>query len=54
MIEQELNQASVEVLNDVHLRSLPLLEKYAIEDRNYAEQIEIRSNYLLNLQKRSY
>ena len=43
---------SLNILNDVHLRSLPLLEKYAIENGNYAEQIEIWSDYLFNLHKK--
>ncbi len=49
---KNINIISITILNDVHLRSLPLLEKYAIEDGNYAEQIEIWSDYLLNLNKK--
>mgnify|MGYP004466938619 FL=1 len=49
---KNFNSLSIDVLNDVHLSSLPLLEKYAIYDGNYAEQIEIWSDYLLNLQKK--
>ena len=48
---KDFNILSSNILNDVHLRSLPLLEKYAIENGNYAEQIEIWSDYLLNIKK---
>ncbi len=50
--DKNFNVLSTDILNDVHLRSLPLLEKYAIEKENYAEQIEIWSDYLLNLDKK--
>ena len=49
---KDFNILSTNILNDVHFKSLPLLEKYAIEDGNYAEQIEIWSDYLLNLHKK--
>ncbi len=49
---KNFNMLSIDILTDVHLRSLPLLEKYAIEDGNYAEQIEIWSDYLLNIQRK--
>ena len=49
---KDFNILSSNILNDVHLRSLPLLEKYAIENENYAEQIEIWSDYLFNLHKK--
>lgn len=49
---KNINIIYITILNDVLLRSLPLLEKYAIEDGNYAEQIEIWSDYLLNLNKK--
>ncbi len=49
---KDFNILSSNILNDVHLRSLPLLEKYAIEDGIYAEQIEIWSDYLFNLHKK--
>ena len=48
---KDFNILSSNILNDVHLKSLPLLEKYAIENGNYAEQIEIWSDYLLNIKK---
>ncbi len=47
-------QLDLDVLEDVHLRSLPLLEKYAIEYGNYAEQIEVWSDALLNIQKKLF
>ena len=49
---KDVHILSMEILEDVHLRSLPLLEKYAIEDGNYAEQIEVWSDCLLNLYKK--
>ena len=33
---KDFNILSSNILNDVHLRSLPLPEKYAIENGNYA------------------
>ncbi len=46
------NVLSIDILDDVHKRSLPLLEKYALKDGNYIEQIEICSDYLLNIHKK--
>lgn len=49
---KDFDTLSINIIDDVHLRSLPLLEKYAIENGNYAEQIEIWSDYLLNVRKK--
>lgn len=49
---EDFNALSIDILDDVHKRSLPLLEKYAIKDGNYIEQIEIWSDYLLNIRKK--
>lgn len=51
---EDFKKIDSNVLEDIHLKSLPLLEKYAIENGNYAEQVEIWSDNLLNIQKKLF